>query len=123
MALQIARIDCVFISMNGRLGFPMLCQKDPVCSLFLEPDLLCWGSETVGLGSHKAVYTLGKTHQAGLRVAVVVEFFKLIHPHFCGSDTVGQGLAARIGSLLREDVAHVGARVCFQSATTLPDLQ
>jgi hypothetical protein len=25
--------------------------------------------------------------------------------------------------LLREDVAHMGARVRFQSATTLPDLQ
>lgn len=54
MALQIVRIGYVFISMNGRLDFPMLCQKDPVCSLFLEPDLLCVGSQTVGLGSHKA---------------------------------------------------------------------
>jgi hypothetical protein len=63
------------------------------------------------------------THQAGLGIAVVVEFFKFIHPHFCSSDTVGQGLATGIGSLLREDVAHMGARVRFQSATTLPDLQ
>lgn len=72
----------------------------------------------MGLGSHET-----ETHQAGLGIAVVVELFKFIHPHFRSSDTVGQGLAARIRSLLREDVAHVGARVCFQSATTLPDLQ
>lgn len=64
-----------------------------------------------------------ETHQAGPGIAVVVEFFKFIHPHFSGSDTVGQGLAARIGSLLRENMAYVRAGVCFQTATTLPDLQ
>lgn len=68
-------------------------------------------------------YMWGDTHQAGPGVAVVVEFFKFIHPHFCSTDTVGQGLAARIGSLLGENVAYVGAGVSLQSATTLPDLQ
>ena len=67
--------------------------------------------------------TWGETHQAGPGIAVVVEFFKLVHPHFRSSDTVGQGLAARIGSLLGEHVAHMRAGMRFQSATTLPDLQ
>lgn len=62
------------------------------------------------------------THQAGMGVAMVVEFFKFIHPHFSCSDTVGQSLTAGVGSLLGENVANVRARVCFQGPTALPDL-
>lgn len=62
------------------------------------------------------------THQAGVGVAMVVKFFKLIHPHFSCTDTVSQGLAARVGSLLGENVANVRTRVCLQGPTTLPDL-
>lgn len=62
------------------------------------------------------------THQAGVRVAMVVELFKFIHPHFGGSDAVGQSLVAGVGSLLGENVANVRAGVCFQGPTALPDL-
>lgn len=63
-----------------------------------------------------------KTHQAGVGIAVVVELLELIHPHFSGTDAVGQGLFAGVGSLLGENVAHVRARVCLQDPTALPDL-
>lgn len=62
------------------------------------------------------------THQAGVGVAMVVELFISIHPHFSCAHTVGQSLAAGVGSLLGEDVANVGARVRLQGATTLPNL-
>lgn len=63
------------------------------------------------------------THQAGVGIAVVVELFELIHPHFSCTDTVGQGLFAGVGSLLGENVAHVRTRVCLQDPAALPDLQ
>lgn len=63
------------------------------------------------------------THQAGMGVAMVVEFFKFIHPHFGCPDAVGQSLTARVGGLLGENVAHVRARVCLQGPTALPDLR
>lgn len=53
---------------------------------------------------------------------MVVELFKFIHPHFSGSDAVGQSLAAGVGSLLGENVANVRAGVCLQGPTALPDL-
>jgi hypothetical protein len=62
------------------------------------------------------------TYQAGAGVAMIVHLFKLIHPHFSCTDTVGQSLVASVRSLLGEDVANVGTGVCFQSATALPDL-
>lgn len=63
-----------------------------------------------------------RTHQARPGVAVVIELFELIHPHFSCTNAVGQGLAAGVGRLLGENVANVGTRVYFQSPTTLPDL-
>ena len=62
------------------------------------------------------------THQAGLGVAMVVELFKFIHPHFSCADTVGQSLVAGVGSLPGENVANVRTRVCLQGPPALPDL-
>lgn len=62
------------------------------------------------------------THQAGVGVAVVVDLFEFIHPHFGCTDTVGQGLFAGVGSLLGENVAHVRTRVRLQDPAALPDL-
>ena len=57
-----------------------------------------------------------------MRIAVVVQFLVLVHPDLCSSHTIGQGLAPRVGGLLGEDVAHVGAGVDLQAAPALPDL-
>ena len=64
----------------------------------------------------------GGTHQAGLGIAMVVELFKFIHPHFSCADTVGQGLIAGVGSLPGENVANVRTRVYLQGPPALPDL-
>lgn len=63
------------------------------------------------------------THQAGLGIAMVVELFKFIHPHFSCADTVGQGLVAGVGSLPGENVANVRTRVYLQGPPALPDLR
>lgn len=63
-----------------------------------------------------------KRLQAGLGIAMVVELFKFIHPHFSCADTVGQGLIAGVGSLPGENVANVRTRVYLQGPPALPDL-
>ena len=53
---------------------------------------------------------------------MVVQVLVVVHPDLCGPHAVGQRLAPRVGGLLGEDVAHVGAGVDLQRASTLPDL-
>lgn len=54
---------------------------------------------------------------------MVVDLFVFVHPDLSGSHAVCQSFAARVGGHFREDVAHVGAWVDLQAASTLPDLR
>lgn len=64
----------------------------------------------------------GLAYQASVGVTVVVQLLVLVHPDLSSTHAVGQGLAPRVGGLLWEDVAHVGAGVDLQAAPALPDL-
>lgn len=63
------------------------------------------------------------TNQSSVRAAVVVDLLVLVQPDLGRSHAVGQRFAPRVRRLLGEDVAHVGAGVDLQAATTLPDLR
>lgn len=62
-----------------------------------------------------------KGFQASVGVTVVVQLLVVVHPDLGSTHAVGQGLTPRIGGLLGEDVAHVGAGVDLQAAPALPD--